>query len=310
MLHCNQTAKPTHPCHAVLSGERHQGKRLTARLAVGKRGMAMLRKLWRPGLGGLFMAVSTFSVAAAPESFIGSVEHSRFVGAQQLLGETFHVQGIALAPQRIWITSVDNRSKRGWLHEFDRATGKPLRRMELTDGVRFHPGGLSVSGGALWVPVAEMRARSSAVLVEIDAQTFTVRRRIGVADHIGCLAASGDKLIGGNWDSRLLYVFDKRSGKAERVVANPSQTRFQDMKVVDGQLVASGNVDWLSGTIDWIDMATMQVRRRVKAGAVGPVRPFGRGGPLTGEGMAIEGRDVYLVPEDGPSRVFHYRLEA
>lgn len=272
--------------------------------------MAMLGKFWLPGLGSLFMAVSTFSVAAAPESFTGSVEHGRLIGTQQLLGETFHVQGIALSPKRIWITSVDNGGKRAWLHEFDRASGKPLRRRELTDGARYHPGGLSVADGSIWVPVAEMRAKSSATLVEIDAQTFEVRRRIAVSDHIGCLAASGDKLIGGNWDSRLLYVFDKRSGRTERVIPNPSQTRFQDMKVVGGQLVAGGNIDWLSGTIDWIDMATMKVSRSIKAGAVGPVRPFGRGGPLTGEGMAIEGRDIYLVPEDGPSRVFHYRMDS
>lgn len=25
--------------------------------------------------------------------------------------------------------------------------------------------------------------------------------------------------------------------------------------------------------------------------------------------MAIEGRDLYLVPEDGPGRMFHFKLE-
>ncbi|WP_343520632.1 hypothetical protein [Sphingomonas sp.] len=25
--------------------------------------------------------------------------------------------------------------------------------------------------------------------------------------------------------------------------------------------------------------------------------------------MAIEGRDLHLVPEDGPSRMFHFRLD-
>lgn len=270
----------------------------------------MFRKLWRPAAGGLFLALSTFSVAAAPEGFDGSIERSRLIGTQQLLGEVFHVQGIALSPQRIWITSVDNARRQAWLHEFDRATGRPLRRLELTDGVRFHPGGLSFSEGSLWVPVAEMRADSSAVLVEIDAKSFNVRRRIALPDHIGCLAASADWLVGGNWDSRLLYVFDKQSGRTERIVPNPSQTRFQDMKIAGNALVAGGSIDWFSGTVDWIDLATFRISRTLRAGAIGPVRPFGRGGPLTGEGMAIEGRDLYLVPEDGPSRVFHYRVDA
>ena len=161
------------------------------------------------------------------------------------------------------------------------------------------------------MPVAELRPNSTAVLLEIDTETLTVRRRIAVADHIGCVAAEGTKLIAGNWDSRELYVFDLRRGtQPVEVVKNPSRTHFQDMKFVSGKLVAAGNTSWLAGTLDWIDPATMRVTRTLKAGAIGPVRPFGRGGPVTGEGMAIEGRELYVLPEDGPSRVFHYRLDA
>jgi hypothetical protein len=94
------------------------------------------------------------------------------------------------------------------------------------------------------------------------------------------------------------------------VVKNPSATHFQDMKFVGGKLVAGGNIGWLEGTIDWIDPARMRVTRSLRAGFIGTVRPFGRGGPITGEGMAIEGRELYVLPEDGPSRVFHFRLDA
>ena len=54
----------------------------------------------------------------------------------------------------------------------------------------------------------------------------------------------------------------------------------------------------------------MKLKRSLQAGSVGPVRPFGRGGPYTGEGMAIDGRDLFVVPEDGPSRMFHFRLNS
>lgn len=116
--------------------------------------------------------------------------------------------------------------------------------------------------------------------------------------------------MAGNWDSRLLYVFDLARGVPVRVARNPSETRYQDMKFANGQLVAGGSTGWLSGTLDWIDVSTMQLTRSLKAGSVGSVRPFGRGGPYTGEGMAIEGRELFVVPEDGPSRVFHFRLDA
>ena len=64
-----------------------------------------------------------------------------------------------------------------------------------------------------------------------------------------------------------------------------------------------------SGAVDWIDWPSMKVTRTLRAGAIGPIRPVGRGGPYTGEGMAIEGRDLYVVPEDGPSRMFHFKLD-
>ncbi len=269
----------------------------------------MIGNLIRTSTFGALFLLSSLSGAAVPGGFSGDIEHARLIGALQLRGEVFHVQGLALGGQRIWVTSVDNGAHKAWLHEFDRASGRFLRRLELTDGARYHPGGLSVSGGSIWVPVAELRADSSAVLVEIDADTLAVRRRIAVADHIGCVAASGQTLVAGNWDSKLLYVFDLAKGVPTRVVRNPSATHYQDIKFVGDQLVAGGNTSWLSGTVDWIDWPTMKLSRSIQAGAIGPVRPFGRGGPYTGEGMAIEGRELYVLPEDGPSRVFHFQLD-
>lgn len=268
----------------------------------------MIRLTMRSGVTGLLLLLSSLSVAAAPDRFYGGIEDARLLGALKLDGELFHVQGLEVEGRRLWVTSVDRASHRGYIHEFDRQTGRFLRRLELTDGARYHPGGLSIFGRSIWVPVAENRPNSSAALVEIDADTLRVRRRIHVADHLGCLAVSGRKLIAGNWNSRLLYVIDLEDGAPTRVVPNPTRTRYQDMKFVDGQLVAGGYRSLWSGTVDWIDWPSMKVNRTLRAGAIGPVRPFGRGGPFTGEGMAIDGRELYVVPEDGPSRLFHFRL--
>lgn len=275
---------------------------------VARKSVTMIRHLVHAGMAVLFLMVSSFSVAAAPELFDSSIEATRAIGAFRLQGDLFHVQGLALQPGRIWITSVDNEGHRGFLHEFDRATGKALRRLELTDGARYHAGGISISGRSIWVPVAEMKPHSTAVLVEVDADTLKVRRRIAVADHIGCVAASGNTLVAGNWDSELLYMFDLAGRTATRAVPNPSATHYQDMKLVGGQLVAGGNLNWWSGTVDWIDLATMTVKRSLRAGAAGQLKPIGRGGPLTGEGMAVEGRNLYVLPEDGPGRVLQFRM--
>ncbi len=268
----------------------------------------MIRSILRPRALALLVAAATLSIGAAPApSATDTIENARLIVARPLEGDLFHVQGLALDGDRLFITSVDRAARRGYLHEFDRRSGRFVRRLEMTDGARFHPGGISMSGRSIWVPVAEMRPNSTARLVEVDADTFEVRRRIAVADHIGCVAASGSVLVAGNWDSRLLYIFDMASGQ-RRVVANPSRTHYQDMKFVDGAIVAGGTRTWWSGTVDWIDWPSLRITRTLRAGAVGPIRPFGRGGPYTGEALAIEGRDLYVVPEDGPSRLFHFRL--
>jgi hypothetical protein len=269
----------------------------------------MIRKTMRSGLTALFLIVSSLSVANAPDPFDGAIEQARLVDTLQLEGELFHVQGLELDGTRIWVTSVDQKNRKGYIHEFDRATGKLRRRLELTDRAKYHPGGISLSGNSIWVPVAELRPNSAAVLIEIDSDTLKVRRKIHVADHLGCVAASDSKLVAGNWDSKLLYIFDLSDDAQVRIVPNPSRTRYQDMKFVDGHLVAGGSLTLWSGAVDWIDWPSMKLKRTLRAGAVGPIRPLGRGGPYTGEGMAIEGRDLYVVPEDGPSRLFHFRLD-
>ena len=269
----------------------------------------MIRKTMMPALTLLLLTAAGVTLAGATGRSDTPIERAQLVGAFRLDGELFHVQGLAVHDRRIWITSVDRHSHRGYLHEFDRASGRLLRRIDLTDGPRYHVGGLSIAGDAIWVPVAENRPNSSAVLVEIDADTLAVRHRIAVGDHIGCLAADDRHLVAANWNSEKLYVIDRDTGRV-RMVRNPSPTRYQDIKFVDGQLVAGGYRSLWSGTVDWIDFPAMTVSRSLRAGAIGPVRPFGRGGPFTGEGLAIEGRDLYVAPEDGPARVFRFRLDA
>lgn len=262
----------------------------------------MPRKSIRTVLTAFSLLLLSLTAAAAQEED-GAIQDAQLVDILTLHGELFHVQGVDLDSRRIWITSVDRAGRKGYLHEFDRQSGRLLRRLELTDGPRYHPGGISLHAGAIWVAVAEMTADSSATLMEIDTDSLAVRRRIPVADHLGCVAVAGRTLVAGNWDSRLLRIFDLDSGKQVRIVPNPFATRYQDMKFVDGQLVAGGVVTPLSGTIDWIDWPSMKLARTTRTGVTDRARAY------TGEGMALKGRDLFLVPEDGPSRLFHFRLD-
>ncbi len=269
----------------------------------------MIRSAIGSRLAAFSLLLSSLAVSAGPPEMRGAVEHARLLGTIPLSGQLFHVQGVEVDSAHIWVTSANRWTGRGYIHEFDRATGKILRRVELTDGPRFHPGGISMSGNSIWVPVAELRPNSTAVLVEIDKNTMQVRRRIRVADHLGCVAASGRTLIAGNWDSRLLYIFDLTGTQRVRVVRSPTRARYQDMKLVGDKLVAGGLLTGRSGSIDWIDVASMRVARSLQTGATTGTGLLNPARTYTGEGMAVEGRDLYLVPEDGPSRVFHFRMD-
>jgi len=229
------------------------------------------------------------------------IENATLKETHNLDGDLHHVQGLDLDRDHFWVTSVDAAGHKGYLDQFNRATAKFERRIDVTDGPRFHPGGFSIHGDFIWVPVAEYKPHSTAVLEEIDKRTLAIKRKLPVADHIGCLAVTNDNLIAGNWDARQFYVLDF-SGKQLRVVENTETNHYQDMKFVNGMLVASGVFNRTSGAIDWLQWPSLKLMRRLHSGATD------RGTLYTQEAMALQGRDLYLVPEDGPSRLFHFVL--
>jgi hypothetical protein len=222
----------------------------------------------------------------------------------ELRGTTHHVQGIDLDAEgtRLWVTSVDRAAKKGYLHEFSLPSGELRRTVEVGVGERFHPGGMALDGESLWIPVAEYRRESSATIQRRNARTLELEGQFEVADHIGCVAAGAEGLIGGNWDSRIFYVWD-RSGKLLRKVENPTPNGYQDLKFAGGQLVGGGLLPGRVGAIDWLEWPSLKLVKRMEAGKTS------RGVPFTNEGMAVRGDRLWLLPEDGPSRLFEFGLE-
>jgi beta-lactamase class D len=211
-----------------------------------------------------------------------------------------HVQGIYLDGARLWVSWVDRKARTGHLGEFEAKTGRLVRSVPVHEGDRFHPGGIAGEGNSIWVPVAEYRPHSSAVIQKRNRDTLALEAEFDVADHIGCIASAGDRLYGGNWDSRKIYTWTP-DGRLLATAPNTAGTSYQDLKFVNGQLVGSG-LRGTEGAIDFLDSADLRLARRIRAGKTS------RGVLLTHEGMAIAGERLYLLPEDGPSRLFVYRL--
>lgn len=218
-----------------------------------------------------------------------------------LRGDTHHVQGIDFDERHVWVTSVDKAQRKGYLQEFSMASGEHIRTVDVAEGDRFHPGGISADGESLRVPVAEYRRASSSVIQERSVRTLQLEYKFDVADHIGCIALAPGVLIGANWDSRDLYFWD-RTGRLLRKVPNPTANAYQDIKFVAGRLVASGLLPGRTGAIDWLDYPSLRLIRRVTVGQTS------RGVPYTSEGMAIRGDRILLLPEDSPSRLFQFSV--
>jgi Family of unknown function (DUF6454) len=242
------------------------------------------------------------AAAALPE-VPQALSDLKLVRVVELKGATYHVQGVDFEKDQVWVTSVDTPRRKGFLHNFSLATGQLMRDSEIQAGARFHPGGIALDGDALWVPVAEYRAHSSAVIERRSKRTLALQSQFEVPDHIGCIAATPDFLIGGNWDSKEFYLWN-RQGQLIRKVPNTTGNAYQDMKFAAGEIVASGNLPDGEGAIDWLALPSFELRRRILAGK------NDRGVLYTREGMAIHANQLLLLPEDGPSRLFIFDLSA
>jgi hypothetical protein len=216
-----------------------------------------------------------------------------------LRAELHHAQGIDLEGGVLWVSSVDAEARVGYVSRFELATGKLLAQVRVDEGARFHPGGLTLDGDSIWVPVGEYDRDGPTTVQRRDKRTLALLSSFTVHDHIGCLAADQDGLVGGNWDSRILYRWN-RDGKELGKTPNPGKTRYQDLKIVGGALVGSGLLSKTEGAVDWLDPRDYRLVKSVSTGVTD------RGVAYTQEGMTLRGGRLYLLPEDGPSRLFAF----
>ncbi|HXE63309.1 MAG TPA: DUF6454 family protein [Bryobacteraceae bacterium] len=242
----------------------------------------------------LLLGLSLAAAFAQTPPVLNSSGASRIL---ELQPTTHHVQGIDTDGVHLWVTSVDTAARKGFLHEFLLENGRELRRVELQEGDRFHAGGIAADRESIWIPVAEYRANSSAVIEKRNRQTLALELEFSVPDHIGCIAVTPEFVIGGNWDSRDFYVWDHQ-GKLIRKVASQSGNAYQDMKLDSDRIVASGGLPGGSGAIDWLELPSMHLLNRVTAGKTD------RGASLTREGMTVFKGEIWLLPEDEHSRLF------
>lgn len=152
---------------------------------------------------------------------------------------TFHMQGMTLVGDQIWISSVeiieptkkfpapvdgvDRTPGKGRGHVFViTRDGQLLKDIVLGEGDIYHPGGLDFDGSRVWVPVAEYRPHSHSIVYTIDPRTYRVREEFRADDHIGGVVHDTRKhrVAAVTWGSRELLTF--RRGDLVDARRNPS----------------------------------------------------------------------------------------
>lgn len=191
----------------------------------------------------------------------------RRTGTLKLGFKTHHPQGIAVTKDRIFLSAVeiieptvrypapvggyDRSPGKGVGHLFvlDRQ-GRLLKDITLGEGHSYHPGGIDFDGESIWVPVAEYRPDSAAIVYRVDAATLAVHREFEARDHIGGLVHDQvtGRLVGNSWGSRRFYEWNAQGRQLDRWLNDSHFVDYQDCQYVADRKALCGGVAGLPQT--------------------------------------------------------------
>lgn len=176
---------------------------------------------------------------------------------------TFHPQGMVRVGSDFFVSAVEVRRvparypKPQGGHDRDpgagvghlfriSADGALLADLILGEGDAYHPGGIDYDGRYIWVPVAEYRPDSRAIIYRVDPATMTATEVLRAADHIGAVAydRQTDLLHGVSWGGRRFYDWRLSRGGAAKPTVTPNRANYidyQDCHALGGrQMLCSG----------------------------------------------------------------------
>ncbi len=302
-------------------------------------------------MGRLFIgaaAVGLATVAQPARSLVGDramaltrdTQWTR-VASVPLRFRTFHPQGLVKIGDTIFLSSVEVtapvRRFPAPVHGMDRdagegvghlfkidSAGNLLADLHIGENTMYHPGGMDYDGRHIWVPVAEYRPNSRAIVYRVNPQTMVAGEALRVADHIGAVVYDTDAatLHGVSWGSRRFYRWKVRHGDV-RAASPPNAftlnashyVDYQDCKYAGRHRMLCGGVSELRasagaapfrlGGLDLIDLRDGRPLHQA------PVLLWTAGGlDMTHNPVWVEatpsGVRAYFVPEDEASTMYVY----
>ena len=260
---------------------------------------------------------------------------------------THHPQGMVKIGDNIFVSSVEIKvpTKRfpqpvdgmdrdtgegiGHLFKID-MKGNLVADLVLGEGSIYHPGGIDFDGRYIWVPVAEYRPNSKAIVYRVDPQTMKATEVFRFPDHVGGIVHNADDktLHGVSWGSRRFYRWTlDADGKPTNAGEAPEKLRslnpshyvdYQDCKYLAGQrqMLCTGVTEFRVtpeaqpfrlGGIDLVDLKDGRPLHQVPVPVWTP-----SGMDLTHNPVWIEATQAglrgYFMPEDDKSTLYVYEV--
>ena len=243
--------------------------------------------------------------------------------------DAFHPQGLVRIGDRFYLSSVEiieqpepfdeprggfDRSPGkgvGHLFVFDRS-GRLIDEVELGRGHMYHPGGIDFDGRWLWVPVAQYRPDSRAIVYRVDPHNLNATEVFTVEDHIGGIVRDrvSDHLFGLSWGSRTLYEWTDE-GDEIRSTTNPSHfIDYQDCDYVPSRKMLCGGIAELRsdetappyelGGLALVDLGSLSIVHEIPFADHSPGGHVGTRNPVVLK-RTPEGLRLFAAPDDDPS---------
>jgi hypothetical protein len=247
--------------------------------------------------------------------------------------DTHHPQGMAINGNRVYLSSVraiDRHAGTGEGYLFECGMdGQLLRTLRVEDGPMYHPGGIDLHSGRIWLAVAEYRPDSRSRIGWVDLASWTYTHAFDMPDHLGGIVhdAAHNRLVGNSWGSRRFYVWNMITAddtgmpllSEPTILPNPTHfIDFQDAQWLPGtsRILASGLISLRHpergsvpiGGMALIDSGNASILHEI------PVPLWTqRGRPMTQNPSYVTlsefGLRFHFIPDDNDSTLYVYEVE-
>ena len=248
------------------------------------------------------------------------------------IGDDFYLSSVEITTRtRPYAQPIDGYDRdtgegSGHLFKFDRS-GRLLADLRLGEGTIYHPGGIDYDGRHIWVPVAEYRPNSRAILYRVDPATMKGTEVLRFADHIGAVVhdVEDNTLHGVSWGSRRFYRWTlDAAGRVTNGDVAPEKLRtlnpshyldYQDCKYAGRRrMLCTGVTEMRSAPgappfrLGGIDLVSLADGRPIHQA---PVLLWTPGGlSMTQNPVWLEASDgglrAYFIPDDNTSTTYIY----